>query len=231
MKRSAIGIYGICPIHVLQDKGITKREISVYIAISSFQGMSVNCWPSLDEIGKRAGIRGIHKISVTIKSLEERGWVTKTRRGLQKTNVYSCLYPEQESLDLPNSGKSDLPELGNTDLPKTGKSYIEKNNRKEQLKEQPSASFSSFWQLYDKKVSQKKCFEKWNKIDPALHQQIFTHVKSYVKSTPDKKYRKNPLTYLNGENWTDEIVAIDGETEITESFAERKQRMKEKGFI
>jgi hypothetical protein len=31
-------------------------------------------------------------------------------------------------------------------------------------------------------------------------------VNDYVKSTPDKQFRKDPTTYLNGKHWKDEII-------------------------
>ena len=71
-------------------------------------------------------------------------------------------------------------------------------------------SFNTFWQLYDKKTNHKKCLAKWQKINPELHDTIFNHVKEYVKSTPDKKFRKNPETYLNNSGWEDEIVYPKG---------------------
>ena len=58
-------------------------------------------------------------------------------------------------------------------------------------------SFNTFWLLYDKKTNNKKCLAKWQKIKPELHDIIFNHVREYVKSTPDKKFRKNPETDLN----------------------------------
>lgn len=30
----------------------------------------------------------------------------------------------------------------------------------------------------------------------------------YVKSTPDKQFRKNPQTWLNGQCWNDEVKTI-----------------------
>ena len=73
-----------------------------------------------------------------------------------------------------------------------------------------SDSFNTFWLLYDKKTNNKKCLAKWQKIKPELHETIFNHVKEYVKSTPDKKFRKNPETYLNNSGWEDEIVYPKG---------------------
>ena len=32
------------------------------------------------------------------------------------------------------------------------------------------------------------------------------HLPHYIKSTPDKQFRKHPSTYLNNQGWFDEII-------------------------
>lgn len=66
--------------------------------------------------------------------------------------------------------------------------------------------FDCFWNAYDKKRDTKKCFEKFKKIDSTLYDFIIDKAQQYANSTPDIKYRKNPLTWLNGNCWEDEIV-------------------------
>lgn len=67
-------------------------------------------------------------------------------------------------------------------------------------------SFEKFWNLYDKKKDKDKCFTKWKKISKKDRVSIFEALPAYLSSTPDKQYRKNPLTYLNGKGWNDEII-------------------------
>jgi predicted phage replisome organizer len=74
-------------------------------------------------------------------------------------------------------------------------------------------SFETFWKLYDKKTSKPKSEKLWNKIDIKLFGSIYEHVTAYVKSTPDKKFRKNPDTYLRNECWNDEIIVKDKQTD------------------
>lgn len=69
--------------------------------------------------------------------------------------------------------------------------------------------FLIFWDLYDKKIDQKKCIEKWSKLNESEKKKIFETLPAYIKSKPDKQYRKNPLTYLNGRCWEDEIEIIN----------------------
>ena len=68
-------------------------------------------------------------------------------------------------------------------------------------------NFEKFWNLYDKKTSYKKCFAKWKTIQKKNYDIIFKHVEKYVKSKPEKQYRKDPETYLNQEFWESEIIS------------------------
>ena len=76
----------------------------------------------------------------------------------------------------------------------------DKDKDKDNLEE-----FELFWNSYDKKTGKDKCLEKFLKLSNDHKQKIFETLPAYVKSTPDKKFRKNPLTYLNGKHWNDEL--------------------------
>lgn len=65
--------------------------------------------------------------------------------------------------------------------------------------------FSKFWDQYDKKKDTGKCESKWSSLTDNERELIIAHIPAYVESTPVKKYRKNPMTYLNGKCWLDEI--------------------------
>ncbi|QCR24748.1 hypothetical protein [Pontibacter sp. SGAir0037] len=69
-------------------------------------------------------------------------------------------------------------------------------------------SFEVFWNLYDKKVDRKKALVAWKNLSQIKRDAAVAHVPRYVASTPDKKHRKNPSTYLHGECWSDEIIPI-----------------------
>lgn len=66
-------------------------------------------------------------------------------------------------------------------------------------------SFDEFWDLYDKKSDKKKCKEKYEKLSLVQIEKIKVALPIYIKSKPDIQYRKNPLTWLNGECWNDEV--------------------------
>jgi len=76
-----------------------------------------------------------------------------------------------------------------------------------------STAFDGFWKFYDKKSDRKKCFEKWMQvvnIDNIDH--VRSSVKIYVAETAnDKQFRKNPLTWLNGNCWLDYPIGAKAE--------------------
>lgn len=86
---------------------------------------------------------------------------------------------------------------------------IDKQVTKEQvtsnkiLKEE---SFEIFWKVYAKKVDRHKCEKAFNKISDSDISDLLSKVHIYVNSKPDIQFRKNPLTWLNGRCWNDEIL-------------------------
>jgi hypothetical protein len=47
--------------------------------------------------------------------------------------------------------------------------------------------------------------KKWTKLSLEEKQACIDATPTYVSSTPDVIYRKDPLTYLNGKCWNDEV--------------------------
>lgn len=82
---------------------------------------------------------------------------------------------------------------------------LTKNHKPLTKNQEPVIAFDDFWNAYGKKIDTAKCKAKWSKLKPLEQQAAMEHVPRYVASTPDKKFRKNPLTYLNGQCWLDEI--------------------------
>ena len=78
------------------------------------------------------------------------------------------------------------------------------NNK--QINNKPSIySFDDFWNAYNKKVDSKKCKSKWQKLKEDDKLKIKNTIHNYILANPEVKYRKNPLTFLNGNCWEDEI--------------------------
>jgi len=64
--------------------------------------------------------------------------------------------------------------------------------------------FDAFWDAFAKKTDRVKSEKAWAKLTPAQRREAFAKVPAYVAATPELRYRKNPLTWLNGQCWLDE---------------------------
>lgn len=86
----------------------------------------------------------------------------------------------------------------------------EEDKDKDQDKEKDKEileKFEIWWNAYDYKKGREKTFDKWKRIKSQDREKCLEVVYNYVKSTPDKNYRKYPTTYLNQSAWNDEIVS------------------------
>lgn len=103
--------------------------------------------------------------------------------------------------------KYDLHESQNmgTNKENTKENIIKENTLNDDVKNDV-IEFDEFWNAYGKKVDTAKCKSKWLKLTHEQHTEIMANVFDYVAANNDKQYRKNPLTYLNGQCWLDEIV-------------------------
>lgn len=92
---------------------------------------------------------------------------------------------------------------------------ISKENKEKNIDKsisQKKADFARWWSLYDKKIGRAKCYAKWLRLTDEERALCIANTPRYVASTPNKQYRKHPLTYLNGECWNDEIVVNNNAT-------------------
>ena len=90
-------------------------------------------------------------------------------------------------------------EARRVDKSKEDKSKVNKNT--------VNIEFEKFWDLYNYKVGSKsKVLKKWESLTDLDRGMIMEHLPHYIKSTPDKQFRKHPATYLNNQGWFDEIV-------------------------
>lgn len=89
---------------------------------------------------------------------------------------------------------------------------------KKELSLSLESDFISFWDKYNKKQDLKKCKDKFFKLKQTEIDIILKVVDQYVLSTPELKFRKNPLTWLNGECWKD---LVDAKKESVSSTGEK----------
>jgi hypothetical protein len=134
------GIFGACPISILQDERITPNALRVYIALMSYQGTEDECFPTREKIAVRAGLNFAEKVSHALRILKDTGWVVVIQRGKKQSNIYRCCFVDITENVI--SEISDVPETVTGDVPETVTSIV-----KDQLKDHiafPSESLSEY---------------------------------------------------------------------------------------
>ena len=142
-----------------------------------------------------------HKIKRILDSLVEQGILLRenfNKSGYDRT----CWYAFKDENSFLQNYNIHIADLQNgssenaTPIP-----YINTNNK------QINIPFNEWWDLYDKKVGDKiKLEKKWNNLSDNERQKAIDHTTLYKLSQYDKKYRKNPETYLNNKSFNDEII-------------------------
>jgi len=143
------------------------------------------------------------KVRKFINDLEKEQQVIR-----QKSNVTQLLtivnYEEYQKKEQQTGQQKDSRKTAERQQKNTLK---EEEEYKEEKEEDISYDFGEFWEDYEKKVGEKNKIEKkWKTLKEEERLLIKEHVKRYKLSTPDKKFRKNPETYLNNKSWLDEII-------------------------
>lgn len=71
--------------------------------------------------------------------------------------------------------------------------------------------FEKWWQIYNKKRGKSKCMRKWAQMPKKDRRACIEATPRYVASITNKVFQKDPLTYLNGRAWEDEVYTEFGE--------------------
>lgn len=90
---------------------------------------------------------------------------------------------------------------------------MDKDKEEDKGGEKLNISFAFFWNEYDKKVGEKgKLEKKWAALKPNERELAIQHIPIYKQAQPDKKFRKDPQTYLNNKSWNDEVIGSAQQT-------------------
>lgn len=92
-------------------------------------------------------------------------------------------------------------------------------------------TFGEFWKLYPKKTKRKKALELWLKIPQVNFDKIMQAVaiqKQQEQWTKDNgKYAPNPASWLEGEQWNDEVTQVETEYSTRPSTEEEAEKLME----
>ena len=190
----------------LEDSNlITRREIYMYNV--KYVNYKVN-W---EEVNKD---RGMDKLSKPMANMAE-PMANQSNNNIDY-NIEDNIYIKKEkkisfSTDFLNYYNDYLKEFDDNEEKKLklSKKWDKLSKNKKEKAKKDLAEFSEFWRIYDKKVDKENAFAKFCKTTDEERKEIFRTLPDFVESTPEKKYRKNPATYLYNKVWKNEIIKIE----------------------
>lgn len=208
--------FGIAPNKLLNNEKISLKAKGLFVYIQS----KPDGWSFSAEKIALSHRDGVASVSASLQELEENGYLKRTKmhgEGGYWTQNYELCIPNQE--DLPNNQRLEainpsfdfpLTDKPSTDNPLT-ENHINNSNKEISKKEIVKKNivddrFDKFWELYAKNIGKDKCYTEWKRINSIEKDKILNVLPSYVQSTPDIQYRKNPLKYLKEKAWLDMIV-------------------------
>jgi len=146
--------------------------------------------------------------------LKQAGLLDFTSGHKRNPTIYHLIDPNAPAIPLPEvstNGSKSGSINGSISGSKSGTSINKEKTKRKTKPQTPAAagegegiSFEDFWELFGKKEDRHKCEQRWKALSPADQAAAFAAVSAYVAGTPEKRYRKNPLTWLNGRCWLDE---------------------------
>ena len=188
MKRKFKGIW--IPAEIWESTKLTLQEKVFLVEIDSLDNEK-GCYANNNYFAKFFGL-STTRVSLVINSLIKKDFVSSTilqsegNKRILKTSLIKVKDPLQQKLKHNNT-------VSNT-----------KNKEKEEL-------FEIFWKIYDKPVSKKPAKQKFLRMTLEDCKKSVEVASIYVKSTPDRTYRKHASTWLNQECYNDEYsVKSDG---------------------
>jgi hypothetical protein len=204
--------YLTLPNEIIEDIRISSGAFRVFCYISSKD----DGWKVRNkDIQKRLNIKQAQTLANYYKKLCESGWIKRIRAVDHTGNFVGGF--DYHIMEKPYYGKTLISEK-----PQLLKNHI--HSKPELFSNTENNSniegyiFDEFWFDYDKKVGPrdriKKKFEKLSEKDRNL---IKDYLPKYKKEQPEKKFRKNPETFLNQKSWNDEIILNEMLTKQKES--------------
>jgi hypothetical protein len=131
---------------------------------------------------------------------------TKVKEGYSKAGKASAEARRLKKLEYDKQNPTTLNDVKNVPTISTVSDTVNVNVTDKEINNYKEDSFNSWWLMYDNKKGLAKSKAKFLKLSDNDIQAILKITPVYVSSTPDIKYRKLPLTWLNGEHWNDDLT-------------------------
>lgn len=177
---------------MLAESGKPQKAL-LYGLITSLTRGNGCCTASNFYLAEKLGKKDTSIIRTYLTELEKEGWIYLHNRKSRKRSI--CLAVGKNWGEIPQRVEKTTRQR----VEKTTPSIISNSNNY-------ILPFSKFWDLYDKKVCRPKCERKWELLPVKDKEAIMLYIPKYIKAQPDKKFRKNPETFLNNRSWEDELI-------------------------
>ena len=89
-----------------------------------------------------------------------------------------------------------------------------------------SIGFTVFWDKYKKQIGKKECYDYFMELKSYEVEKILETVDKYVEVNNDKNFRKNPINYLKGECWNDEIITDEEQPKVDHTKLTKEEKFK-----
>ena len=200
MKLNIKDNYGIAPNSLLNNNKISLKAKGLFVYIQS----KPDAWSFSAERIMLFQRDGIDSVKSAIHELEEHGYLTREKiynDGKWEQRYYLSIPPIVENPLVENP----LVENPLVENPPTLviKNIAIKNIVKKNIVDE---RFEKFWELYNKDIAKDKCYTEWKYINTIDKDKILNALPSYIDSTPDPQFRKNPFKYLKEKAWLDAII-------------------------
>jgi len=199
MEKQTPSYFTILPASVRYDKNLTDSEKILFSEIVALCNLNGQCHANNQYFVKLYGVSKV-TISKRINRLVKTGHLKSVliyREGSKEIlNRYLSIlsYPIKENFNTPIK---EILMDNNTDSFSNNTSIISLDGYQ----------FENFWIDYDKKVGDKERIQKkFEGLSEKIREEIRLHLPKYKDSQPEKKFRKNPETFINQKGWTHEII-------------------------
>lgn len=202
---------------ILLDTNLSDKQKLLIGLITNLSNLKGYCFASnkyLSECLKCSE----NTIRQNISFLEENNYIGRVIKLDDKGSVefrsLTILNPPSENRPTPPQNQTDPPSE-NRPTPGSKNRHIITDSINNKI---INITFSDFWDLYDKKVEFEKSQKIWLKLSDTDRKLIMDYIPKYKIHTPDKKYRKNPTTFLNNKSWNDELIPLGGFSSVRDVY-------------
>lgn len=201
--------FAIVPLGLVGEA--SASAVCVYAVLAEAANRDQACWPSVKTIGDRTG-QSEATVRRNLSELKDLGWVEVFERrrenGSQTSNTYKIRRVAPVTSDTLPPVTGDRPPLSSVTGPEPDPIEPDPMLLENKSYGQQADPFDEWWSEYPKKVDKKKARKAYVL---AAKKTSSSHLLERMLRYRDQDDRvvsgfvKNPATWLNGENWDDEI--------------------------